>query len=306
MPKVSVIIPTHNRAHFLRDAVSSVLNQTFQDFEIIVVDDASTDNTSEVMAAFHDERIRLLRHDTNKGGSAARNMGIINSRCDYIAFLDDDDEWLPEKLAKQMDVLLASPQEVGGVYTGYLIVDKTSGKVIDQKLPTKRGDLLNDLLISNCIGGTSSVLLRKHCLDTVGLFDDTLPRSQDFDLWLRIAAVFHFEYVPEPLYKYSIHDNRISTDLNAALRGLELLETKYKDSPIPKAAYSEEYMSLGVMFCLAGNAKEGRKALVKSIQLAPFRMKHYSYLCLSVLGARTLQKLFDMKDRFRPARQGDD
>src|SRR5262245_46961170 len=112
MPKVSVIIPTHNRADFLRDAIFSVLNQTFQDFEIIVVDDASTDNTSEVIGAFNDERIRYLRHDTNKGGSAARNTGILNSQCDYIAFLDDDDQWLPEKLAKQVDTLIASPPDV--------------------------------------------------------------------------------------------------------------------------------------------------------------------------------------------------
>jgi glycosyltransferase involved in cell wall biosynthesis len=299
MPKVSVIIPTHNRAHFLRGAILSVLNQTFQDFEIIVVDDASTDNTSEVVAAFNDERIRFLRHDTNKGGSAARNTGILNSQCDYIAFLDDDDEWLPEKLGKQMDILLASPPDVGGVYTGYVMVDRASGRVIDQRLPTKRGDLSKDLLISNCIGGTSSVLLRKNCLQKVGLFDENLPRSQDFDLWLRIANVFLFEYVPEPLYKYYIHENRISTNLDVLSRGLEIVAKKYKDLPLSKTAYSKEYMSLGVMFCLAGNAKEGRKALVKSIKMAPFRIKHYSYLCLSVLGADNLQRLIEMKDKLR-------
>src|SRR5262245_38128505 len=273
MPKVSVIIPTHNRAHFLRDAISSVFNQTFQDFEIIVVDDASTDNTSEIVAAFNDERIRFLRHDANKGGSAARNTGILNSQCDYIAFLDDDDEWLPEKLAKQMDTLLESPPEVGCVYTGHVMVDRTSGRVIDHRPPTKRGDLSKDLLISNCIGGTSSVLLRKNCLQKVGLFDENLPRSQDYDLWLRIANGFLFEYVPEPLYKYYIHENRNSTNLDAASRGLQILARKYRDLPLSKTTYSKEYRTLGVMFCLAGNAKEGRKALLKSITLAPFGLK---------------------------------
>src|SRR5690348_13147078 len=112
MAPVSVIIPTHNRSDFLRNAITSVLNQTYQDFEIIVVDDGSTDNTSEVVANFSDERITFIRHDTNKGGSAARNTGILASKCDYIAFLDDDDEWLPDKLRKQMEILVASPPEV--------------------------------------------------------------------------------------------------------------------------------------------------------------------------------------------------
>src|SRR5262245_48882666 len=153
MPKISVIIPTHDRAHFLPGAIFSVLNQTFQDFEIIVVDDASNDNTSEVVAAFNDERIRLLRHETNKGGSAARNTGILNAQCDYIAFLDDDDEWLPDKLAKQVNILFASPPEVGCVFTGYVMMDRTSGRVIDHWLPTKRGDLSKDLLMNNCVAG---------------------------------------------------------------------------------------------------------------------------------------------------------
>src|SRR5262249_23269523 len=218
MPKVSVIIPTHNRAHFLRGAIFSVLNQTFQDFEIVVVDDASTDNTAKVVAAFNDDRIRFIQHDTNKGGSAARNTGILASKCDYIAFLDDDDEWLPDKLRKQMEILVASLPEVGGVYTGCLDVDKVSGKVIRQRIPTKRGNLSRELLIENCVGGTSAMLLRKVCLQKVGLFDETLPRSQDYDLWIRISREFLFECAQEPLFKYNVHGKKISTDLRAVAK----------------------------------------------------------------------------------------
>src|SRR5262245_40242735 len=215
MPEVSVIIPTHNRACFLRDAITSVLNQTFQEFEIIVVDDASCENTSEVVASFHDKRIRLIRHATNKGGSAARNTGILASTCNFIAFLDDDDEWLPDKLAKQMNIFCSSLAEVGCVYTGCVMVNRDNGRVIDQRIPTKRGNLSKDLLRSNCVGGTSSVLLKKTCLQKVGLFDEMLPRSQDYDLWIRIANEFLFEYVPEPLFKYYVHENKISTNLDA-------------------------------------------------------------------------------------------
>lgn len=98
IPTVSVVIPTYNRAHLVGRAIQSVLNQTYQDFEIIVVDDGSTDNTEEVVKSFNDPRIRYIRHDQNRGGSAARNTGIKMARGEYIAFQDSDDEWLPEKL----------------------------------------------------------------------------------------------------------------------------------------------------------------------------------------------------------------
>jgi len=291
MPKVSVIIPTHNRAHFLRDAIFSVLNQTFQDFEIIVVDDASTDNTSEIVAAFNDERIRFLRHDINKGGSAARNTGILNSQCDYIAFLDDDDEWLPDKLRKQMEILLASPPEVGGVYTGCLDVDKASRKVIRQRIPTKRGNLSRELLIENCVGGTSTILLRKVCLQQVGLFDESLPRSQDYDLWIRISREFLFECVQEPLFKYHVHDRKISTDLQAVAKGLDLLATKYASYPLSKRLYSSDYVDSGIMYCLSGDMHEGRKALLRAIKLSPLQLRGYLNLCLTLFGAQNFAKV---------------
>ena len=138
MPKVSVIIPTHDRAEYLGVAIASVLNQTFQDFELIVVDDASVEDNLGVIASFHDDRIKFFRHQTRKGGSAARNTGIANSKCDYIAFLDDDDEWFPDKLAQQMAILLASPSDVGCIYTGYVTVDKSTGEIRGQIIPREK------------------------------------------------------------------------------------------------------------------------------------------------------------------------
>src|SRR5262247_210211 len=105
MPKVSVIIPTHNRAEFLRSAIISVLNQTFQDFEIIIIDDASKDHTREVIANFKDTRIEVIHNQISKGAAGARNIGLMNTGCEYVAFLDDDDEWLPEKLKMQICLL---------------------------------------------------------------------------------------------------------------------------------------------------------------------------------------------------------
>src|SRR5678816_1113469 len=105
MPKVSVIIPTHNRAEFLRAAITSVLNQTFQDFEIVIIDDASKDHTQEVIANFNDARIKVIHNQISKGAAGSRNIALINTSCKYIAFLDDDDEWLPEKLKIQTCLL---------------------------------------------------------------------------------------------------------------------------------------------------------------------------------------------------------
>jgi glycosyltransferase involved in cell wall biosynthesis len=139
MPMVSIVIPTHNRSESLRHSIASVLTQTLQDFEIIVVDDASSDHTAEVAYMFADQRIKYIRHDANLGVAAARNTGIVNSRARYIAFLDDDDEWLPEKLARQLKRLHSSPTNVGAIYTSSLRVDRRSGRVVAQERETLKG-----------------------------------------------------------------------------------------------------------------------------------------------------------------------
>ena len=289
MPQVSVIIPTHNRSDFLRSAIASVLNQTYQDYELIVVDDASTANTAEAVAEFSDKRIRFLRHEITKGGSAARNTGILASECDYIALLDDDDEWLPDKLSKQMEVLLSSPPEVGCVYTGYVDVSRSTGTIIGEHIPTKRGDLSKDLLAENCVGSASSVLLKRECLKKVGLFDESLPCAQDYDLWIRISNEFLFECVPEPLFKYRIHENKISTNLETLTRGLEIMARKYRNYPL--SYYMGQYMDVGIMYCLAGDIKKGRKAFLQAIRLYPIQLRGYLNFCLTLFGAENFAKL---------------
>jgi glycosyltransferase involved in cell wall biosynthesis len=295
MPKVSVIIPTHNRADFLRGALTSILDQTFQDFEIIVVDDASNDNTSEVVASFNDERINLVRHETNKGGSAARNTGILASKGDYIAFLDDDDEWFPDKLAKQIDILRSSPPEVGCVYTGYVDVDRNTGRVIGQQIPTKKGNLSKELSVENCLGSASSVLLKRECLKKVGLFDGSLPCSQDYDLWLRISNEFLFECVQAPLFKYSVHSNKISTNPKARSQGLAIMQQKYGYSRISRKYFSDAYSDVGIMYCLSGNTQAGREAFLKAIKASPMRVRGYSNLCLSLFGVRNFRRVKETK-----------
>ncbi|GAH83893.1 unnamed protein product, partial [marine sediment metagenome] len=122
---VSVIIPTYNRADMVGRAIQSVINQTYQDFEIIIIDDASTDNTREVAREFQEreKRIKYFKHEINKGGGAARNTGIKNSKGEYIAFLDSDDEWYPEKLEKQIEIFNKNDENLGVVYSGVFYID---------------------------------------------------------------------------------------------------------------------------------------------------------------------------------------
>ena len=286
MPQVSVIIPTHNRAGFLPTAIDSVLKQSFQDFEILVIDDASTDGIAEVREGFHDPRIHWLRHDKPRGGAAARNTGIVHSGGEYIAFLDDDDEWYPEKLARQMQVMLRSEPQVAAVYTGYVILDRSSGSVRGRMIPTQRGNLHDRLLESNPIGGTSSVLLKRSCLEKVGLFDESLPSFQDRDLWIRISREFHFDYVQEPLLNYFVHPKKVWTNLDALTQGLEIMLKKYGSSPAFKKQCSRRYLEFGVGFCEASQMGRGRRALLKSIVLYPYRIKTYLYFFLALFGLK--------------------
>ena len=299
MPKVSVIIPTRNRSNLLQVAITSVLNQTFQDFEIIVVDDASTDAIAEIVSGFVDDRIRYVRHQIGRGGSAARNTGIRNSNGEYVAFLDDDDEWFPEKLKLQIALLESSPRTVGVVYAGYWIVDRASGRINGQKIPEKRGDLSDELLAGNSVGGTSIVLARRECFDRVGLFDETLPSFQDYDLWIRISKEFHFDFIPSPLCNYYVHDNKISTDVEALRKGIEILLAKHGNSPALRRYLSYRYLFLGVNYCERGNARDGRGAFRNAIKLYPFGIRHYFNFCLSLLGARTFKRIKGTKETIK-------
>jgi glycosyltransferase involved in cell wall biosynthesis len=183
--EISVIIPTFNRAQKVLRAISSVLSQTFEDFEVIVIDDGSVDETTDVLVQFKD-RITLITHSENLGVSAARNSGIKASRSPLIAFLDSDDYWLPEKLDTQVryfrenpDAVACQPEEIW-VRNGVRVNPwkkhiKPSGDIFEQSLKL-------------CVVSPSAVMVRRDLLDEVGLFDEDLPVCEDYDLWLRIGC----------------------------------------------------------------------------------------------------------------------
>jgi len=292
MPKVSVIIPTHNRAESLRAAITSVLNQTFHDFEIVIVDDASKDHTREVITNFNDVRIKVIHNPFSKGDAGARNVGVMNSNGEYIAFLEDDDEWLPEKLQIQINLLDNSPSEVGGICTGRFTIKEADRRAFSVWNPE-----INDLSKENFIT-TSSILLKKECFEKCGLFDESMPTSSDYDMWIRISKKYAFKSVNMPLMKYYIHDNSLSFNYEKMIRGVEILLKKYSDFfKYSSKEYSNIYLQLGVLYCYKGEVQKGRKAFVNAIKIYPFEIRNYFNLALSLLGTENFKKLKEAKEK---------
>jgi len=298
MPQVSVIIPTFNRAELLPIAIRSVLNQTFQDLEILIVDDGSSDTTPAVVKSFDDDRIHYIRHPKPRGGAAARNTGIAHSRGEYVAFLDDDDEWYPHKLARQMELMRRSEAGVGAIYCGYFVVERATGRICGRMEPKSRGDLSSELLATNPIGGTSCMLLRRNCLEKVGGFDESLPSFQDRDLWIRLSRDFRFDYVEEPLLNYYVHPNKVWTNFEALLQGLEIMLTKYGSSVTFRKACSSRYVFCGIKLCETNQFEKGRRALCRAVAVNPFAVRPYVYLLLALLGARTMATVRSKKINF--------
>ncbi len=206
--KLSVIIPTYNRATLIKRAVDSVLQQVFPASEVIVVDDGSTDNTSAVLSDYGD-KIRLINCPINHGVSAARNKGIALARHDWIAFLDSDDAWHSAKLQSQVAALEKNP-DYRICHTNEIWY-RNGQRVNEMKKHRKQGGNIFQACLALCLISPSSVLLHRQLLDEVEFFDTELPACEDYDLWLRITARYPVLYLPERLtLKYGGHSDQLS------------------------------------------------------------------------------------------------
>lgn len=226
-PLVSVVLPTHNRKEFLSRSVASVLAQTEQNFELIVVDDASTDGTQTYLATLpsQDARIRVIRNSIAKGGGGARNEGIIHCRGLWVAFLDDDDEWMPGKLQRQLEVLDFSHSAVA-CSCGYE-VRLPSGLSNVTIVPTNVS--LRELFDDNWLGGASMCICSTTVLREIGGFDSRLRSAQDLDLWVRLRQRGNVVVCKEPLVLYRAHQGpRITNNMNAQYVGVRRFYFKYR------------------------------------------------------------------------------
>lgn len=215
MPKISIITPTYNSSKFVERTIKSVLTQTYTDWEYLIIDDHSTDNTVELINKFakKDSRIKFYSTSQNSGGPALpKNVGIENAKGEYVAFLDHDDEWLPEKLEKQLKVFSKSKDEKLGLVSCFLNIRDNEGKLLYKHKKNYRGDVIKQLANGNFIVTSSCVMTKLNILKEVGLFDNKLKTSDDWDMWLRISqSEYNFEYVPEYLINYNIHGKNAYT-----------------------------------------------------------------------------------------------
>ncbi len=218
---VSVIIPTYNRAREIGRAICSVLRQTYQSYEIVIVDDGSTDHTREVIWQIKDKRVRYIRYEQNQGAAHARNVGIQESRYDYIAFLDSDDEWMPTKLELQMHRMSDASEEVGLVYCRMSGETRGGGARYicppdGISLEVLKGSMFPQILYKNVIG-TPCVLVRKKCLEQTGGFKEALRCLEDWEWILRIVKTWKVEFVDEILVEVYRLEGSVSTNVGAYL-----------------------------------------------------------------------------------------
>jgi len=218
MPLVSVIIPTYNRASYLKEAVQSVLGQTFQDFELIVVDDGSTDSTPSVLQVFAD--VITYIYQENKGVSSARNTGLERAAGSLIALLDSDDLWDPQKLEVQTRFFRSRPEAL--ICQTQEIWIRNGRRVNPKAYHRKQAGDVFGISLQRCMVSPSAVMFRKRLLDEVGLFDTRLPACEDYDLWLRVSCRHPVHLIPQALtIKRGGHSDQLSTTV-PALDGLRI------------------------------------------------------------------------------------
>ncbi len=286
MPAVSVIIPTYNAAEYLSKAIESVLAQTFKDYELIVVDDGSTDDTEEVVRRFGD-RVKYLRQE-NRGPGAAKNLGIKNSRGSLIATLDADDRWFPHKLAVQF-AYMKEHSEAALVYGNCSTFDE-QGILTEAYDGIHRkvfsGDVFDKLILKNFIASIT-IMVRKSCLARVGLFPENFMISEDWHLWLRIAKEYPIGYIDEPLAMYRWQKKSLTWDYAKSypyrLKVLDEISELYRDyfkssKALLRRARSGLLMRYGYSLFNSGDYKNARNNFISSIRQNPIQLNSYLYL----------------------------
>jgi glycosyltransferase involved in cell wall biosynthesis len=289
-PQISVVIPTRDRYDLLQRAIRSVLEQTVRDFEVIVVDDASIEDVGAIIGRFADARLTLVRHQIPMGGGASRNTGIRHASGKYVAFLDDDDEWLPEKLELQL-VRINSYDNPGLVYTGSFHIDQRTGLTLKVFRPRLQHDTHRHLLRKNVIGTTSSIMVRRTNFSAGLMFDEHLRSCQDWDLYLKITNHCSVGCIDRPLVKYHMHDTRITRNYIDVLQGhkaiLDTVVTQYNPS---RTVISYHHFKIGKLALQFGDKKTGRQELLHSLSLSPWSGPSIVYLLASFLHNDLYQK----------------
>lgn len=294
---VSAIITTHNRSPYIvLRAVKSVLKQTYKNIEVIVVDDstASFSQRNEVERVIREQsnRIIYIRHEKNMGSCAARNTGLLYANGFYVAYLDDDDEWLPEKIEKQIEGFCNS--NIALVYCGYNVIDEKRGKRYVNPTIILNGFVFEELLTHKFNGvTTSNPLIKKECINSIGGFDTEMQSLQDYDLMLRITMKYPVNCVKEPLLNYYIHDgNRISNDIDKRIAGRERILEKYRDIiNSDDLAWYMNYKELVLNYLQKDGRKKAFYMWIKCVRKSPLFIINNLKLLIQIVLTRNIKEL---------------
>ena len=295
-PSVSIVLPVFNRAGSVRAAVESVLRQTYADFELLVVDDGSTDGSMEALAAVRDPRLKILATPHNMGAGAARNTGIKAACATWVAFQDSDDEWLPRKLEKQMARLATAAPDCVAVYCGMAVVGevietgpgRTRLRYIPDPAITKVEGHMQSALLHRSLISTQTLIARRDSMLACGGFDETLQALEDWECAIRLAKLGSFAFVDEPLVMQRFSNNSITRHRDRRLAALQRIIEKnvdlFRDDPKILATH---YRSIAGEQRRLGLLPEARRAIAQARKLTPLNLRLWAlsaYLWLKTLG----------------------
>ncbi|MFC1928520.1 glycosyltransferase family 2 protein [Chloroflexota bacterium] len=307
-PTVSVVIPTYNRAYLLGNAIRSVLSQTYKDFEMIIVDDGSTDNTEEVVKGFADKRIRYVRLKKNSGSCATpRNAGIKIAQGEYIACQDDDSEWLPEKLEKHINAFEKASPAVGVTYTGMWRITDNEKTYWPPACEVPKEGNIHQQLLKQCYIGNPPVVVKKECLKRVGMYDEKLPFALEWDLWLRVSKYYDFKFIDEPLVTAYYSPETTHYNETNIMKGIIMLLDKHlrEFKEADKILLTERYFNCGAALCISEDSAqfaEGRRSILTAAKICPLNLKYILFSLISLSGPalfhnRPLRRLYRRLNR---------
>jgi glycosyltransferase involved in cell wall biosynthesis len=309
-PLVTAVVTTFDRPSMAKRAVQSVLAQTYELVEVVVVEDGSRNGIDRWLEEMKLQRVRYFRHERNRGLAATRNTGIKNARGDYIAFLDDDDEWLPEKLARQVNQLRREGDSCGVVYCGALLLSE-EGEVVGQNRPKLCGDIRSAIREKGLFTVPSSCVFRRAALDRVGGYDETLPSHIDHDIWLQLAREgYACSFVDECLVKvHQHHEQKMTDDASSRVEATRLFCTKWEDyletwfGRWETRRYCSQFKGrvmamLGWALFDKGKRRQGLKYFLMALRYDWKRRDYYEGLVASIIGTGLWERFLKTWKRF--------
>lgn len=292
MIKASIIIPTHNRKESLSKALQSVFTQSESNYEVIVVDDCSTDGTKKLIEKLMetDQRLKYYRLEKNSGANVARNLGIKKAKGKFIAFLDSDDKWKDNKLEFCLKVL-EKDTNPKVLFSNYEIINKNNIEINNKN--QGQGYIFFEQLLKDRVAPTSTVIMHRECLKKE-IFDEKLPARQDYDLWIRLSKHYDFVYLTEVLVSiYRENEDRISSSYERQIMGTEIILEKIKQNY--KEELSKKFLNKVVLsqkehiikvYYFNNKSKKARSYLLKSLKKHPLHLKFFFYFFVTLLPSK--------------------